>query len=317
MPGSLIVSLDFELFWGMLDQCALEEYQDNVLGGRAAIPALLEMFTRHGVHATWATVGMMFAENKEELLQYLPPEEMYPAYDNESLSPYLRLDAIGQDESDAPCFYGSSLIRKIAQTPGQEIGTHTFSHYYCREAGQTPAQFKADLQAALAIAKAHGYELTSAILPRNQTTAECAATLKEAGITVYRAEEDDWIHRRVEFRPLMRVLRLLDVYFPLTGKGGYIPKDEDGILNVIGSRMYKPYFKKLAFLEGMKIRRIKKQMLHAAKKGLTFHLWWHPHNLGVETKRHLKQLEDIFSYYDYLKEKYQMQSINMSEARSK
>ena len=33
MPGTLIVSLDFELFWGMLDVCPLEHYQDNVLGG--------------------------------------------------------------------------------------------------------------------------------------------------------------------------------------------------------------------------------------------------------------------------------------------
>ena len=113
----------------------------------------------------------------------------------------------------------------------------------------------------------------------------------------------------------MRVLRLLDVYFPLTGKGGYVPKDEDGILNVIGSRMYKPYFKKLAFLEGLKLRRIKKQMLHAAKKELTFHLWWHPHNIGVQTDLHFRQLEEIFGYYDELKDKYQMQSINMGEAR--
>lgn len=315
MFGSLIVSLDFELFWGMLDQCTLDAYQENVLGGRAAIPRLLELFERHGIHATWATVGFMFAESKEELLSALPSKELQPAYTNDRLSPYHRLDEVGENESDSPCFYGASLIRKISEAPGQEIGTHTFSHYYCREEGQTAEPFKADLQAAKAIAEKHGYTLTSAILPRNQTTAECAAALKEAGITVYRAEEDDWIHRYVKIRPLMRVLRLLDVYFPLTGKGGYVPKDEDGILNVIGSRMYKPYFKKLAFLEGLKLRRIKKQMLHAAKKGLTFHLWWHPHNIGVQTDLHFRQLEEIFGYYDELKDKYQMQSINMGEAR--
>ena len=315
MPGTLIVSLDFELFWGMLDQCPLEDYQENVLGGRAAIPRLLDLFERHGIHATWATVGFMFAENAWELDQYLPPKSDYPNYRNFLLSPYKRMKWIRENVKLTPFFFAQSLIRQIADTPGQEIGTHTFSHYYCREEGQTTEQFKADLQAALAIAKAHGYSLTSAVLPRNQTTAECAVALKEAGITVYRAEEDDWIHRHVKFRPLMRVLRLLDVYFPLTGKGGYVPKDEDGILNVIGSRMYKPYFKKLAFLEGLKIRRIKKQMLHAAKKGLTFHLWWHPHNIGVHTDLHFRQLEEIFSYYDELKEKYQMKSINMGEAR--
>ena len=89
---------------------------------------------------------------------------------------------------------------------------------------------------------------------------------------------------------------------------------EDGIVNLVGSRMYKPYFKPLGFLEGLKLRRIKRQMLHAAKNGLTFHLWWHPHNVGVRTDLHMQQLEEIFSYYEELKEKYGMRSLNMGEA---
>jgi hypothetical protein len=44
MKGTLIVSLDFELFWGMLDCSTLEAYGENVLGGRKAIPQLLELF---------------------------------------------------------------------------------------------------------------------------------------------------------------------------------------------------------------------------------------------------------------------------------
>lgn len=72
----------------------------------------------------------------------------------------------------------------------------------------------------------------------------------------------------------MRILRLADVYLLLTGQGGYIPKIENGIVNLVGSRMHKPYFKTLAFMERLKIYRIKRQMLHAAKRGFTFHLWW-------------------------------------------
>ena len=49
MAGQLIVSLDFELFWGMLDCSTLEKYGDNVMGGRAAIPRLLELFRKYGV----------------------------------------------------------------------------------------------------------------------------------------------------------------------------------------------------------------------------------------------------------------------------
>jgi hypothetical protein len=312
MAGTLIVSLDFELFWGMLDCSTLEAYQENVLGGRKAIPQMLNLFEKYGIHATWATVGYLFAHSYEELARYFP--EQGPTYADPSLDPYPWFAQIGKNEEEAPCFYAPSLIRLVAQTPGQEIGSHTFCHYYCREKGQTPRQFAADMQAARNIAKDHGYDVTSVILPRNQCEPEYTEVLRKTGFTAYRDEENDWIHEKIKIRPLLRALRLADVYLPLTGQGGYVPKNENGIWNLVGSRMYKPIFKKLEFLEGMKLRRIKKQMLHAAKNGLTFHLWWHPHNIGVRTQEHLKQLEEIFRYYKQLQETYGMQSLNMQEA---
>lgn len=312
MGGTLIVSLDFELFWGMLDCCALEDYQANVLGGRKAIPQLLELFQKYDIHATWATVGFLFAENYDELSRYFP--EKRPGYLDKRLDAYAEFAAIGKNEEEAPCFYGPSLVRLVARTPGQEIGSHTFCHYYCREQGQTPEEFAADLHAAKRIAADKGYDLTSVILPRNQCEPEYTEVLRQCGFTAYRDEENDWIHEKIKFRPLLRALRLADVYFPLTGQGGYTPKNENGIWNLVGSRMYKPVFKPLKFLEGLKLRRIKKQMRHAAKHDLTFHLWWHPHNVGVMTDVHLAQLEEIFRYYAQLKEKYGMQSLNMREA---
>ena len=314
MQATLVISLDFELFWGMQDCSILEEYQDHVLGGRHAIPKLLDLFQKHGIHATWATVGFQFANTFNEVQKYFPPDELRPSYGNKRLSTYNCFPLIGEDEVTAPCFYASSLIDKIAQYDGQEIASHTFSHYYCKEAGQTIEQFEADMKAAKKIAEAKGYNLTSVVLPRNQCTPEYIAVLRDLGFTAYRDEENDWIHEKISFRPLMRALRLADVYLPLTGQGGYIPSDENGIINLVGSRMYKPFFKPLACFEKIKIWRIKKQMLHAAKNGLTFHLWWHPHNIGVMTEYHLKQLEDIFVYYDELKEKYGMRSLNMREA---
>lgn len=315
MAGTLIVSLDFELFWGMLDQCALEDYQDHVLGGRTAIPRLLELFEKYNIHATWAAVGFLFAENHAQLKKYFP--DMLPTYDRNDLSPYDWFDRIGEDEDTAPCFYGSSLIRQVADTPGQEIGSHTFSHFYCREAGQTPEQFAADMAAAKKIAADQGYDLTSVILPRNQCEGAYTRVFRELGFTAYRDEENDWIHEKIKFRPLLRILRLADVYFPLTGQGGYHPRKEDGIWNLVGSRMYKPIFRPLGFLEKQKIHRIKAQMRHAAKKGLTFHLWWHPHNIGVLTDDHLQQLEEIFACYQQLKQTYGMESLNMKEAAEK
>lgn len=312
--ATLIVSLDFELFWGMQDCHTLESYQANVMGGRRAIPELLKLFQKYGIHATWATVGFQFAESEQELRGYFPSPELRPTYENAALSSYRCFGAIGQNEEKAPCFYAPSLIEKIAACPGQEIGSHTFSHYYCREPGQTTEQFEADMKAALAIAKAHGYTLTSAVMPRNQCSDAYIAVLQKLGFTAYRDEENDWIHEKVKCRPLMRALRLADVYLPLTGHGGYRPQVEQRLVNLVGSRMYKPFFKPLALLERLKLHRIKKQMLYAARHGLTLHLWWHPHNIGVHTELHFRQLEEIFCYYDLLRKKYGMRSLNMKEA---
>ncbi|MBE5798422.1 MAG: hypothetical protein E7321_00520 [Clostridiales bacterium] len=312
--GTLIVSLDFELFWGMQDGWALDSYRDHVLGGRQAIPKMLALFRKHGVHATWATVGFMFAKNDEELRRFFPDWQQMPTYSNPALSAYRCLDGAGIAGADAACYYAPELIREIADTPGMEIASHTFSHFYCREDGQTVAQFEADLEAAKRIAQEKGYMLRSIVLPRNQCEPAYTQILEKLGFESYRDEENDWIHEKIRIRPLMRLLRLADVYLPLTGQGGYTPGIEHGVVNLTGSRMYKPFFEPLKMLEKLKVRRIKRQMLHAAKLGLTFHLWWHPHNVGVHTDFHMAQLEEIFSYYEQLKAQYGMRSMNMHEA---
>lgn len=315
MSGTFMVSLDFELFWGMLEVCSLESYQDHVLGGKKAIPQMLRLFEKYGIHATWATVGFLFADNYEEATRFFP--DLRPSYRNPELNGYAHFEKIGKDEETAPCFYAPGLLEQIAATPGQEIGSHTFCHYYCREAGQTVAQFEADMRAARDIAASKGYRVTSVILPRNQSEPEYTEVLRKIGFTAYRAEEADWIHRyfrKWKFQPPYRLLHLLDMYLPLTGQCCYTPRQENGIWNLVGSRIFRPIFRPLEFLEGMKLRRIKREMHYAARHGLLYHLWWHPHNMGVRTEENLAQLEEIFRYYQELKEKYGMQCLNMGEA---
>ena len=168
MAGTLIVSLDFELFWGMLDVCPLEEYEQNVLGGRKAIPDTLALFQKYGIHATWATVGFMFAENAREAAAFFPEESLRPTYDNPALKPYAQFAGIGSNEEVAPCFFAPSLIAKIAAQPGQEIASHTFSHYYCREAGQTVEEFAAAEGSEVLTISAKAEEEISALSPEEQ-----------------------------------------------------------------------------------------------------------------------------------------------------
>src|SRR5581483_3584546 len=133
--GTLVVSLDFELHWGVRDVRRVADYRENLLGVRDAVPALLATFREFGIHATWATVGLLFFETKREMMAALPA--VRPAYRRAELSPYGSLADVGGDERHDPFHFAPALVRRIAATADQEIGTHTFSPYYCLEAGQT------------------------------------------------------------------------------------------------------------------------------------------------------------------------------------
>lgn len=145
-----------------------KKYGQNILGARKAIPAILKLFSEFETAATWATVGFLFCENKEELLDILPKEVFRPKYHNSSLSNYNYIDELGNNEIDDPYYYGLSLIKNISETPKQEIATHTLSHYYCLEAGQDIASFEIDLANAIKIANRKKYEIKSIVFPRNQ-----------------------------------------------------------------------------------------------------------------------------------------------------
>jgi hypothetical protein len=75
----------------------------------------------------------------------------------------------------------------------------------------------------------------------------------------------------------------------------------------------RPYLARLSLLEGLKVRRINKAMSDAAKHGKNFHLWWHPHNFGLNQENNLKNLKEILEHYQYLSTEYKMLSLTMKE----
>jgi len=56
-------------------------------------------------------------------------------------------------------------------------------------------------------------------------------------------------------------------------------------------------------------------MEYAAENKKLFHLWWHPHNFGVNTDENISFLEEILLYFKELQKRYGMLSLNMNESR--
>lgn len=316
-PGAFVISLDFELFWGMRDKRTIAGYGTNIRGVRQALPRMLDAFDAHGVKATFATVGLLFFGNKEDLLRGLPA--VRPAYTNKELSPYNgHVEGIGADEARDPYHYGASLIREIQKHPAHEIACHTFSHYYCLEHGQTEAQFAADLEAARHAAHAFDADLKSFVFPRNQYNQRYLSVCAAHGITAYRGNERSWLYhgRNKEDESLFRrALRLLDTWFNLSGHNCH-PLQQAGDtlpVDLPSSRFLRPHNSRYAMLDGLKLRRITRAMDHAAQTNTLFHLWWHPHNFGSDLEQNMAMLEKILAHYNKLHRTHSFRSCTMNE----
>jgi len=313
--GALIISLDFELFWGVRDHRTLRDYGAKILGVRKAIPAMLELFKEFGIHATWATVGFLFFDRKQDLLACCP--ETKPSYNNKALSPYNEVTSIGETEQDDPYHLGRSLLELIRTYPGQEIASHTFSHYYCLEPGQDARAFSADMQAAVRVASTLGIKMESLVFPRNQTRPEYLDCCHNAGIHCYRGNENNWIYSAgaaEDQSSLRRILRLADSYLNLTGHNTYPWPTTNGMLNLPSSRFLRPFSRRLAWADPLRKRRIESAIRHAARNGEIFHLWWHPHNFGANLPENLQFLRGLLECFAAMRTRHGIESLNMAEA---
>lgn len=323
-PGYLVISLDFELMWGMFDKVSIDSYGENIRGVHIAIPELLALFAARNIHATWATVGMLMYADGEALTAALPPEPEQPQYQEKALSSYRYwADHVRNKPDVAAYHFAPMLVQQIVATPGQELASHTFSHYYCLEeqvGGENgEAIFAADCRAMQHAAKQFGAAPTSIVFPRNQTSPEALRTCAAAGLTSYRGTEDHFLYRartdNAQSNPLIRALRLLDHYLNISGHHTHplTKSDTQGLVNIPASRFLRPYSRLLRHLEPLRLRRIKRAMTRAAKRGEVFHLWWHPHNFGVNRKENLANLIELLDHFAFLQTEYGMQSRNMNE----
>ncbi|MEP7373401.1 MAG: hypothetical protein ABI675_08445 [Chitinophagaceae bacterium] len=313
--GAFIISLDFELHWGVSDHRTIESYYENLKNTPAVVSRLLALFEQKNIRVTWATVGMLFCKNKAELNEFVTAANR-PGYVNPALSNYTVAQTAGENETDDPFHYANTLIQKIIKTPGQELATHTYSHYYCLEPGQTPDQFYYDILAAKKLAWREGVNLHSIVFPRNQYDERYIEKCKVAGIEIYRGNFPSWMYKseaKSTETLWKRAFRLIDTYLPVSGHRVVTAEISGGMLNVPGSCFLRPYSRKTSWLEPLRLRRIKKEMTAAAVKGKVYHLWWHPHNFGKNMEENFSFLEKVIGHYELLAKNYDMKSLSMND----
>jgi peptidoglycan/xylan/chitin deacetylase (PgdA/CDA1 family) len=301
-----VISLDFELFWGVGDTQTLGSYGRNVLGEWQAVPRMLALFRYHHVNVTWATVGAVMCRDYGEwrALRPLPRRD----------APCRSVRACAEDElvmQHPKLFFARPLVERILDTEGQELATHTYSHFYCNDADATPAQFVDDLARARDLAAALGAGFQTVVFPRNQVSPAFLAVLPTAGIRVYRGNACHWLYRNGDAVPggtAGRIVRYADAFVPLSGPGCRHAQVEGELVNVPASLFLYPWSAFSEPLVALRLRRIKEGMTAAARTGALFHLWWHPHNFGVNLGYNMAMLGEILRHYRYLADEFGMES---------
>ena len=150
--GNFVISLDFELIWGIIDLPIVETYKKNIIGVQKVIPKLLDLADKYDIKLTFGTVGFIYFQDKEQLTKNIP--SLKPSYNKAYISPYY--DYIEKSCTNDEYHFAPHLINLIRKKPQHEIASHTFCHYYCMEPGQNAREFREDLMAAIQVAEERG-----------------------------------------------------------------------------------------------------------------------------------------------------------------
>jgi peptidoglycan/xylan/chitin deacetylase (PgdA/CDA1 family) len=279
--SAVVISLDFELRWGLLDilRHDLSRYRGNLEGVRDAVPRLLELFVRRNVSATWATVGALACSGWDEWRARAPA---WPRYLDPNLAwsdDYARADPQGR------LYFAPELVDAVAKTPGQELGSHTFSHLYLGEPGVTETDVLADGQAMAKLFKDRFQRAPkSFVFPRNQVAHTRALTA--SGVAAWRENPHPFFWQQnlgpTQSLPV-RALRLADAFAPLGRRSAP---------SVASRASYFIRFNLPEALWRLHVRRIAKD-LQRARPSDSLHLWWHPHNLGATPARSVARVGEL------------------------
>jgi peptidoglycan/xylan/chitin deacetylase (PgdA/CDA1 family) len=311
-PGTFTISLDFELLWGIFDKIGTGYKSSYFHNTRQIVPVMLEKFAAANVEATWATVGMLFAENEEEWRAYSP--QFLPSYRDRKYSAYewVKKHGIRPEVHFAP-----ELIQQILDTPGQELGSHSYAHYYTLMRGQSPEQFREDLKATQRISQdKFGVTLESLVFPRNHINELYLGICLEEGYNYVRGNPRNWFWQETQHENLTKkIFRSADCFFQVGAKNSY-PLEEVTVFEnepviIPASRILRPQQQHNLIMNQSRLARIKSEMEYAAKYKEVYHLWWHPHNFGANPQSSLAELDELITHFARLQAEYGFQSMNM------
>jgi hypothetical protein len=257
--GKVTLSIDLELAWGVWDTITADELQLAETAERPICTALVDLFDRYQVPATWLVVAALLDEASAR-----------------------------SRPGSKSCWYAPDVIERIVGAKVQhEIGSHGGRHIYFDQASAAEAQD--DLGFAKGVHRAHGLGFDSFVFPR--AAVGHLDIVADNGLRVVRSR-DVGLLRTVNHRGRLaaRAANFIDQFLPVPPQPSWPEAlgrliDIPGCMQILGRnglrRFVLPQVTRAKLLIGLE---------RARRTGGTFHLWFHPSNFYYRRDEQLATL---------------------------
>ncbi|MAW61821.1 MAG: hypothetical protein CMJ94_13465 [Planctomycetes bacterium] len=266
--SALIVSLDFELGWGVLDSPLWKQREKEGLYRRmrAVLARVHDFLIERECATTWAAVGSMFVEDPQQIeLDHLPAS--YAS----SVRTFLK-------EAEPATRDARDLMERWDRLRAfTEVASHTSTHLYAGFPGVTGAQYQADVAQSLTQLERHFDEpVRSLVFTRDQADyLNEVLTLRplhvRLGPSTYRTARPGRAHR------VLRGLRRYVESVPASR----VEAQAQGASSQSGSMYFNWVGGDFALAKRVQVGLQAKRVLRGLARGdEAYHLWLHPFNLA-------------------------------------
>lgn len=315
--GRFILSLDYELIWGVYEKKRIWDYvHSNLNNANDALVKICDLAEQYDIKLSIGIVGLLNIDhnkNDDSICNNKIKSIAFWKKNRESIyrNHLTDFDKICGDPS---------IIQNLISRKNIEIVSHTYYHSFFQDEENLKETLSLESFKIKELFKLLEIPMNSIIFPRNQYNKELLKEFQTLGFRYFRGIDFgfSWTKHSLfkkNFNLLSKLYYIIRLYsgYPVD-RTYFLPKKEMGLKNVKGSYFMRPYNHITKKIEHRKVLSIKKQMSKAALEGKYFHIWWHPHNYGKNLNENLSQIEEIFRHYKELNLKFGYESKFISES---
>lgn len=260
LKGKLTISVDLALAWGVWDGVTPEDLQMAETAERPICRALIELFDRYEVPATWAVVAALLHEGSAK-----------------------------SRPGNKSCWYAPDVIDMlVGAKTAHEIGSHGGKHlYFCNIPG---SEAREDLEFAREVHRANTLPYKSFVFPRNSIGH--LDLLAQVGLRTFRGSDVGWFRAADRAgRMARRAANFADQFLPIP-PSPVVAARCGTLIDIPGSMLFLGRNGARRFIFPQVSRtKLRMGLARARHAGSVFHLWFHPSNFYYRRDEQLATLE--------------------------